>query len=109
MSDHVNRSISGSGQDLSSSSRRSKLSSQSLRSSESSLAKLRGSPDHIYQSIGSDIGFTRATSIGDNTRLVSDVIKNENHDSGRSVSPPTRRFFSREGSAESSGNSKFPK
>lgn len=95
--------VSGSGQDLSSSSRRSKLSTQSLRSSESSLAKLRGSPEHIYQSIGSDIGFTRATSTGDNTRLVSDLIKNENHDSGRSISPPTRRFFSREGSAESSG------
>ena len=45
------RSISGS-QDLVSSSRRSKLSSQSLRSSESSLTKLRQSPEHIYQSIG---------------------------------------------------------
>ena len=86
-----NKAVTGSGQDLAASSRRSKLSSQSLRSSESCLPRLRGSPEHIYQSIGSDLGVSRHRG------------KTDNHDSGRSISPPPRRLFSREGSVESSG------
>ena len=88
-----NKAVTGSGSDLATSSRRSKLSSQSLRSSESCLPRLRGSPEHIYQSIGSELGLPRQPR-----------AKTENHDSGRSVSPPPRRLqFSREGSVESSG------
>ena len=98
----INRS--GCEQDLSRD--RSKHSPR-LRSSESSLnlSRLRHSPEHIYQSIGSDLGLSRAPAASDNHKSLSDNIgaKNENHDSGRSVSPPPRRFFSREGSAESSG------
>ena len=89
------KAVTGSGQDLSASSRRSKLSSQSLRSSESCLPRLRGSPEHIYQSIGSDLGLTTVTSRA--------RAKADNQDSGRSISPPPRRLFSREGSVESSG------
>ena len=93
-----NKAVTGSGQDLSASSRRSKLSSHSLRSSESCLPRLRGSPEHIYQSIGSDLGVTTVTTATSRHRA-----KTDNHDSGRSISPPTRRLFSREGSVESSG------
>ena len=94
-----NKAVTGSGQDLSASSRRSKLSSQSLRSSESCLPRLRGSPEHIYQSIGSDLGVSTVTTATSRHR----TTKTDNHDSGRSISPPTRRLFSREGSVESSG------
>ena len=60
-------------------------------------------------SIGSDLGLSRVNS--DTLQPVSDrvnssdktVVKHDNHDSGRSVSPPPRRLFSREGSVESSG------
>ena len=94
------------------SSHRSKLSSESgLRSSESSLVRLRHSPEHIYQSIGSDLGLSRIAPDSDNLNNLSEKIgvKVENHDSGRSVSPPPRRFFSREGSAESSGQTDHKK
>ena len=98
------RLLSGSGQDLSRHNR-SKLSSQSLRSSES-LPRLRHSPEHIYQSIGSDLGLSKHDK--DDSKPISDKkidkIKIDNHDSGRSISPPHRRFLSREGSVESSGN-----
>lgn len=96
-----NRSISGCEQDLLCN--RSELSPR-LRSSESSLLRRRHSPEHIYQSIGSDLGLNKAATASDDLNSISDKIgKNENHDSGRSVSPPPRRFFSREGSTESSG------
>ena len=85
------------------------------------IFRLRHSPEHIYQSIGSDVGLQRTKSdlINDDSERaahgdfikhsrekISEKIpsKNENHDSGRSVSPPPRRFFSREGSVESSGS-----
>ena len=93
-----NKNVTGSGQDLSLSSRRSKLSSHSLRSSESCLPRLRGSPEHIYQSIASDLGTSRAGPCAEKA-----PAKVENQDSGRSVSPPVRRWVSREGSVESSG------
>ena len=93
-----NKNVTGSGQDLSLSSRRSKLSSHSLRSSESCLPRLRGSPEHIYQSIASDLGTSRAGPCAEKA-----PAKAENQDSGRSVSPPVRRWVSREGSVESSG------
>ena len=90
------QTVTGSGQDLSLSSRRSDLSSHSLRASESCLPRLRASPEHIYQSIGSDLGLVRTDKV---------TAKTDNQaDSGRSVSPPARRLHvSREGSVESSG------
>ena len=98
------RLLSGSGQDLS---RRPQLSSsQSLRSSES-LPRLRHSPEHIYQSIGSDLGRhdnDDSKHLNNDKNSISDKLKIENHDSGRSISPPHRhRLLSREPSVESSG------
>ena len=97
------QTVTGSGQDLSLSSRRSDLSSHSLRASESCLPRLRASPEHIYQSIGSDLGNTAAKQQPGQGDSAKTKAKAENQDSGRSVSPPPRRFFSREASVESSG------
>ena len=65
--------------------------------------QLRRSPEHIYQSIGSDLGNTAAKQQPGQGDSGKTKAKAENQDSGRSVSPPPRRFFSREASVESSG------
>ena len=77
-------------------SRNGSLQRQKLKSSES-LSRIRQSPEHIYQSISSEIGVISCEKGGVNSGI------NDTNDSGRSVSPSGRRFISREGSVESSG------
>ena len=72
------------------------LQRQKLKSSES-LSRIRHSPEHIYQSISSELGVIPCEKGGVNSGI------NDTNDSGRSLSPSSRRFISREGSVESSG------
>ena len=90
------RSVSSS-QDL------SRLSSAPSPGCGRASLQLRRSPEHIYQSIGSDLGRAAAKQEPGQGDSAKTKAKAENQDSGRSVSPPPRRFFSREASVESSG------
>ena len=68
--------------------------------SSESLLRMRQSPEHIYQSISSEIGVINSE------KGVNGGVQDTN-DSGRSLSPAGRRFISREGSVESSGKKQF--